>query len=43
MQLKEPEKVKDHPVFKELVRYRTLLERVRYAYTWWWKCMSPMD
>lgn len=28
-QLEQPEKVKEHPVFKELVRYRTLLERVR--------------
>uniref|UniRef100_M4C1L4 Neuroguidin n=1 Tax=Hyaloperonospora arabidopsidis (strain Emoy2) TaxID=559515 RepID=M4C1L4_HYAAE len=27
--LEKPGKVKDHPVFKELVRYRTLLERVR--------------
>ncbi|KAG3114251.1 hypothetical protein PI124_g12417 [Phytophthora idaei] len=29
LKLEEPEKVKDHPVFKELVRYRTLLERIR--------------
>ncbi|KAL4117860.1 hypothetical protein KRP22_012342 [Phytophthora ramorum] len=29
LKLEEPETVKDHPVFKELVRYRTLLERIR--------------
>ncbi|KAE9008269.1 hypothetical protein PR003_g12603 [Phytophthora rubi] len=29
LKLEEPEKVKDHPMFKELVRYRTLLERIR--------------
>ncbi|CAH0493018.1 unnamed protein product [Peronospora farinosa] len=29
LKLEEPEKVKGHPVFKELVRYRTLLERIR--------------
>ncbi|CAI5741994.1 unnamed protein product [Hyaloperonospora brassicae] len=29
LKLEEPGKVRDHPVFKELVRYRTLLERVR--------------
>ncbi|GMF39590.1 unnamed protein product [Phytophthora lilii] len=29
LKLEKPEKVKDHPVFKELVRYRTLLERIR--------------
>lgn len=29
LQLEQPDKVKNHPVFKELVRYRTLLERIR--------------
>ncbi|CAH0478652.1 unnamed protein product [Peronospora belbahrii] len=29
LKLEEPVKVKGHPVFKELVRYRTLLERIR--------------
>ncbi|TDH72505.1 hypothetical protein CCR75_001248 [Bremia lactucae] len=29
LKVEKPEKVKDHPVFKELVRYRTLLERMR--------------
>lgn len=29
LKLEQPEKVKDHPVFKELVRYRTILERIR--------------
>ncbi|OQR91305.1 neuroguidin, partial [Thraustotheca clavata] len=29
LKLEEPEKVKNHPVFKELVRYRTILERIR--------------
>lgn len=28
-QLEAPENVQDHPIFKELVRYRTLLERIR--------------
>lgn len=28
-QLEAPESVHDHPIFKELVRYRTLLERIR--------------
>uniref|UniRef100_K3X1I0 Neuroguidin n=1 Tax=Globisporangium ultimum (strain ATCC 200006 / CBS 805.95 / DAOM BR144) TaxID=431595 RepID=K3X1I0_GLOUD len=29
LKLEAPENVQDHPVFKELVRYRTLLERIR--------------
>ncbi|KAL7678488.1 hypothetical protein Plhal304r1_c103g0175341 [Plasmopara halstedii] len=29
LKLEQPVKVKDHPVFKELVRYRTILERIR--------------
>ncbi|TMW62242.1 hypothetical protein Poli38472_009735 [Pythium oligandrum] len=29
LKLEAPENVKDHPVFKELVRYRTLIERIR--------------
>ncbi|GLE00284.1 hypothetical protein PINS_up009011 [Pythium insidiosum] len=29
LKLESPDAVQDHPVFKELVRYRTLLERIR--------------
>ncbi|KDO34490.1 hypothetical protein SPRG_00553 [Saprolegnia parasitica CBS 223.65] len=29
LKLESPDAVKDHPVFKELVRYRTILERMR--------------
>jgi U3 small nucleolar ribonucleoprotein protein LCP5 len=32
LKLQAPEQVQDHPVFKELVRYRTLIERIRYAF-----------